>query len=193
MEPLTPLISQSDYRVQTSLFMLDSSGLELICDALRLSNVLICDPTDSERSCGADHQQKTREISLSHEKVCLVLTMICVSDLFPWMSPKTHNALRTAGSILDIKQSKRLLILTKIQIRRLHENLIGLCRTELTSQLTWSYCAITLQLARQVENHTVLMKSKHMSRFKGFCIMGGHKWMLACLTLLADEDEVCSQ
>lgn len=30
MEPLTPLISQSDYRVQTPLFMLDSSGLELM-------------------------------------------------------------------------------------------------------------------------------------------------------------------
>lgn len=33
--PWHPLISQSDYRVQTSLFMLDSSGWQLICDALR--------------------------------------------------------------------------------------------------------------------------------------------------------------
>lgn len=70
MEPLTPLISQSDYRVQTSLFMLDSSGLELICDALRPSNVLICDPTDPGRDRGADHQQQTREISQLHEKIC---------------------------------------------------------------------------------------------------------------------------
>ncbi len=68
MEPPTPLISQSDHRVQTPLFMLDSSGLELLRDAPRLSNVLICDPADPRGAATLVINRKTREISESRKK-----------------------------------------------------------------------------------------------------------------------------
>lgn len=79
MEPLTLLIIQSVYRVQTSLFMLDSSSLELICDALGLPNILICDPTERI------NRKRSGFVSL--------------------MFPKTHNALRTAGLIWKQKRA----------------------------------------------------------------------------------------
>lgn len=97
MEPLTLLISQSDDRGQTSLFMLDSSGLELICDAPKCFNLR----SHREKRRAAERQIiNQRDISVT-QTADLIEMSDNKKDWIVSRFPETRSSLRAAGDNLD--------------------------------------------------------------------------------------------
>lgn len=131
MEPVTLLISQSAHRVQTSLFMLDSSSLEPMCDALGLTNVLICDPTDQREIINRKEQR--------YNKICS--KTLWMDEFVSFSVSKDAQRVTHCGFNFAVKQSG---FLSYKNYTNTHEVFFGLFRTALTAQLTWRCCCCAI-------------------------------------------------